>query len=206
MQENSIIILILILIIIILSFIVIILFLRKNKDIQYKRIFGALKQINEFASHQYVYTDKIEYKKSLPVPILNFFINRSASLVVIGNVKIGINLENILIDKTINNFNIEIPELIIIGHELEIGDVGIQSKNILYQHDLIEYNQFLTNWKKEKEKEILNDKNIISKAYKDLQNIITELLIASNVSNIQKINYSKEEPKLLLLPEVKMEK
>ena len=188
-------------IIAILSIVIVLLFLKKSRQIQFAKIEGALKRINEFASHQYVYSDKIEYKESLPFPLLKHFINKSFSQIVIGKIKIGINLEKVEIKRSINKFEISIPELMIIGHELEMGKVGIQSKNMLYQHDIFDYNNFIFEWKKQKENEVLKNTDIITIAYKELKNIITGLLLASKIANTQNIIYTVQMPTLLLFPE-----
>ena len=190
-------ILLLVFIIIVLSFVIGVLFRkhRKGKEgetSQITKILGALEKINEFASHQYIYTDKIEVKKSLTIPLLKLIFKKSATLIVIGKVKIGINLEKIKIQESPNKIEINIPELMIVGHEIEIGESIIQSK--LYRFGVIEFNNLIVDWKKKKGEEILKNSEIISDAYKDIKNMITGLLLAFN---IKKVIYSIEAPTLL---------
>jgi len=151
----------------------------------------ATERIKELALYQFPYTsDPIEYKDPLKFPFLKYFFNKSTPLIVSGVIKIGINLEKMKISKSQDKVDINIPELIIVGHEVKI--IGIQSK-----HDIYEFQKFISNWKREKEEALLKDSEVIINAYRDIKEIITKTLL---VSNIKKINFTPEAP-ILLLPE-----
>ena len=180
-------------------------FLRKNQKTVSKTvsiiILDQIKEINEFASHELTYFENISNQETLElfhkfkIP----FIKKGFSLNLIGKIKIGINLENVKVEKLNNNINITIPEIIIISHETKISEIGFQTKNPIFQNDFNDLNKSLEEKKIFKEKEILNNNDLIKEAYEELKKRITDsLLINPKISKKLNINFETDTPSLVI--------
>ena len=194
--------LILILLIVLLPILFFLSFLRKkNQKTVSTIIIDKIKEINEFASHELTYFENISNEETLAI-FNKFkipFIKKGFSLNLIGRIKIGVNLENVKIDKSKNNINITIPEIIIISHETKISEIGFQTKNPIFQNDFNDFNKILEERKIFKEKEILNNTGLIKKAYEELKKRITDsLLINPKISKKLNINFETDTPLLLI--------
>ena len=192
--------LILIIIIILIPLIFLLLFFKKNKTFNSVIILEKIKKINEYASHEINYFESISEEEKfklfnkLEIP----FIKRGFMLTIIGKIKIGINLDNVTVSISKNNIDIKIPEIKKLSHETKISDIGYQTKNPLYQNDLVKYNEILEEIKTQKEKEILSNNELIKNAYNDLKvKIADSLLLVPGVSKKYNLNYITEKPLLL---------
>ena len=127
------------------------------------------------------------------------FIKKGFSITIIGKIKIGINMDNVKVSVFNKNLYITIPEIKIISHETKASEIGFQSKNPFFQNDLSDFNEKLEEMKTAKEKEILQDTELIEKIYEDLKKKITDSLLALPHFNKKfKVNYKTETPVLLI--------
>ena len=163
-------------------------------------ILDKIREINEYASHELNYFENVSHEEAMrlfnhDIP----FIKKGFSITIIGKVKIGINMDNVKVSVFNKNLYITIPEIKIISHETKTSEIGFQSKNPFFQNDLGDFNEKLEEKKTAKEKEILQDTELIEKIYEDLKKKITDSLLALPYFNKKfKVHYKTGTPILLI--------
>ena len=201
MENNIDINLILIIVIIFIPIIIFLFFIKKEHKIDSVVILDKIKKKSEYVSHEISYFENISDEEKLKLfgKIEIPFIKRGFIQPLIGKIKIGINLDNVEVSISNYDINIKIPEIIKISHETKNEEIGFQTRNPFFQNDINQYNLKLEQKKLEKEKEILNNNELINNAYNDIKVKIVETLYSiPKLSNKYKINYIIETPKLLI--------
>jgi hypothetical protein len=175
-------------------------FIHKRRKSSSIVILDRIREINEYASHELNYFENVSHEEAMrlfnhDIP----FIKKGFSITVIGKVKIGINMDNVKVSVFNKNLYITIPEIKIISHETKTSEIGFQSKNPFFQNDLGDFNEKLEEMKTVKEKEILQDTELIEKIYEDLKKKITDSLLAlPHFSKKFTVHYKTGTPVLLI--------
>ena len=175
-------------------------FIHKRRKSNSIVILDKIREINEYASHELNYFENVSHEEAMrlfnhDIP----FIKKGFSITIIGKVKIGINMDNVKVSVFNKNLYITIPEIKILSHETKTSEIGFQSKNPFFQNDLGDFNEKLEEMKTVKEKEILQDTELIEKIYEDLKKKITDSLLALPHFNKKfTINYKTGTPVLLI--------
>jgi hypothetical protein len=189
------------LLIIIFSIIVIFIFsFKKHQKSSSTIILDKIKEINEYASHELNYFENISNEEVLRIFNCNIpFIKKGFSFTMIGKIKIGINMDSIVVNISNNNIDVKIPEIKIISHETKVSEIGFQTKNPFFQININDFNKKLEEKKMLKEVEILQNRIFIEESYEVLKKKITEsLLLIPEFKKKIIINYNVETPMLVV--------
>lgn len=125
--------------------------------------------------------DKTDYRKFMNTDFDIPLTKNEIAVLYQGNMNCGVNLSNIsnpIINDLTKTITFEMPELILISHEYDDGKVDFyyQDNNILNAIKAEDGTNLIAECKKEKEKEVLKDRNFITSSQKTTEDVIQKLI------------------------------